>query len=87
MVLKSRLVKLSSFRSVLTLYKIKTVVNWMRLYSAMYLKTAKLVTNAHRPSRIKWTMHEMSWIADVNGAATLASACDNETPTCAAFNA
>ena len=26
-------------------------------------------------------------ILDVNGAATLASASDNDTPTCAAFNA
>lgn len=51
------------------------------------MNTAKLVTKAHLPSKIRDNTHEILSTDEVNGAATLASACDNETPTCAAFNA
>lgn len=53
----------------------------------MYLNNAKLVTKAHRPSRIKCNRHDILSIEDVNGAATLASAWDKDTPTWAAFKA
>lgn len=53
----------------------------------MYLNAAKLVTKAHRPSNIKWTMHEIFCTEEVNGAATLASASERDTPTCAALSA
>lgn len=42
---------------------------------------AKLVTNAQRPSKISCNMQEISSTDDVNGAATLASACESDTPT------
>lgn len=48
---------------------------------------AKLVTKAHRPSNIRLTRHEISSIDDVKGAATLASACESDTPIWAAFKA
>lgn len=54
---------------------------------AMYLKIAKLVTMAHWPSKIKWMTHEIFSMEEVKGAATLASAWDNDTPTWAAFKA
>lgn len=63
------------------------VKNWIKLYIAMYLNIAKLVTNAHRPSKIRCKTHEIFPIEDVKGAATLASACERETPTWAAFKA
>lgn len=53
----------------------------------MYLNAAKLVTRAQRPSNIKFRRQEMFWIDEVNGAATLASACESDTPTCAALRA
>lgn len=49
----------------------------------MYLNTPKDVTREHRPSLITSGTHVMFWIFDVNGAATEASASDNEIPTCA----
>jgi hypothetical protein len=53
----------------------------------MYLKQLKLVTRAARPSLITSRTHPMSGVLLVNGAATDASASDNDTPTSAAFNA
>lgn len=53
----------------------------------MYLKQLKLVTNAERPSLMTSRTHPISGVLVVNGAATLASASDNEIPTSAAFNA
>lgn len=53
----------------------------------MYLKAAKLVTKAQRPSNIKCTIQEIFCTDEVKGAATLASASESETPTCAALSA
>src|SRR5882762_1351368 len=53
----------------------------------MYLKQLKLVTRAARPSLITSSTHPMSGVLLVNGAATDASASDNDNPTSAAFNA
>jgi hypothetical protein len=53
----------------------------------MYLKQLKLVTRAARPSLITSSTHPMSGVLLVNGAATDASASDNDSPTSAAFNA
>lgn len=41
----------------------------------------KLVTSEHLPSNISQMMHDISGIPDVNGAATLASAGERDTPT------
>lgn len=71
----------------LTLYKISTVKNCIKLYMAMYLNNAKLVTRAHRPSNMRCFIHEISLLPEVNGAATLASAWLRDTPICAAFSA
>lgn len=53
----------------------------------MYLKQLKLVTRAARPSLMMSTIHEMSGVRLVNGAATEASASESETPTSAALSA
>lgn len=47
----------------------------------------KLVTREHRPSNINHIKQDIFGIPEVKGAATLASACERETPTCAAFRA
>lgn len=47
----------------------------------------KLVTKEHRPSNINQIKHDIFGIPDVKGAATLASAVERDTPTCAAFKA
>lgn len=64
-----------------------TDVNWIAEYKLMYLKQLKLVTNAALPSLIISGTHEISNTLLVNGAATDASASDNEIPTSAAFKA
>ena len=53
----------------------------------MYLKQLKLVTRAARPSLITSSTHPMSGVLLVNGAATDASASDNDNPTSAALSA
>jgi len=53
----------------------------------MYLNTPKLVTSAHRPSRMMSGTQEMFPARAVKGAATDASASDKEIPTCAALRA
>ena len=73
--------------AILTLYKMMMLKNCMRLYSAMYFISAKLVINAHLPSRIKSTMQDMLSTLEVKGAATLASPCERDTPTYAALSA
>lgn len=47
----------------------------------------KLVTREHRPSNINQIKQDIFGIPEVKGAATLASACERDTPTCAAFKA
>lgn len=71
----------------LTLYKMMMLKNCMRLYSAMYFISAKLVINAHLPSKIKSTIQDMLSTLEVKGAATLASPCERDTPTYAALSA
>jgi len=58
-----------------------------RQFTHIYLKQLKLVTRAARPSLMTSITHPISGVLDVKGAATLASASDNEIPTSAAFNA
>jgi hypothetical protein len=53
----------------------------------MYLKQLKLVTRAARPSLMTSSTHPMSGVLLVNGAATDASASDNDNPTSAALSA
>lgn len=53
----------------------------------MYLKTEKLVVRAPLPSQMTLGTQVMLGTWEVKGAATLASASDNEMPTCAAFKA
>ena len=64
-----------------------TDINWIMLYSAMYLNTLKEVTRAHRPSFIKFITHSTFCIFEVKGAATEASASDRDIPTWAALRA
>lgn len=47
----------------------------------------KLVTREHRPSNINQIRQDIFGIPEVKGAATLASACERDTPTCAALRA
>ena len=53
----------------------------------MNLKQEKLVTKAALPSFKIETMHEISYIFDVKGAAIEASASDKEIPISAVFKA
>ena len=46
-------------RFVLLVYRMMTLMNWIMLYSAIYLKTPKEVVSAHLPSRISFGMQEM----------------------------
>lgn len=53
----------------------------------MYLNIPKLVTKAHRPSRITFVTHVIFVIWEVNGAAIDASAWESDMPTWATFKA
>jgi hypothetical protein len=64
----------------LTLYKMSTVMNCIRLYRAIYLKTPKLVTRAHLPSCMSFKTQVMLATVEVKGAATEGSASDKEIP-------
>lgn len=68
-------------------YKKLTDVNWIAEYRLMYLKQQKLVTSAALPSRISFGTQEISKTWLVKGAATEASASDNDMPTSAALRA
>lgn len=68
-----------------TVYNIRIVQNCINEYIVMYLNNPNEVTNAQRPSSAKCFTHEIFWSFDVNGAATDASAWDNDIPMCAAY--
>jgi len=63
------------------------VVNWMTEYKAIYLKHWNEVDKAALPYLSKTTTQAISVCFEVNGAATEASASDNEIPTLAVFKA
>ena len=69
-------------------YSKLTLVNWTKLYVAMYLKQLKDVTREARPSLITSITEKMSDdLLAVNGAATEASASEREIPMSAVVNA